>query len=196
MGQKAKGTWPPPSGERGAPRGYIWGDPSPSRERSEETVSRLPFRFTAGSGSTCSRLRLAELSSETLAELVLASFVPDVKQFKMGHEDARTGGSPPAPALTRLSHPTNSQNTHRRQLWRTHTQNVPLSVAVGSGEGRGAQTVSRPQAHSAQAEAWSPHGRSQLAPPPPFPEPSPPASPPRPGPTEKPQIGGRVRKAG
>lgn len=44
----------------------------------------LPFCGTAGTGSVLSRHRLGECSSDILAELVLPSFVPDIKQFKTG----------------------------------------------------------------------------------------------------------------
>lgn len=44
----------------------------------------LPFCFTAGSGSGLSLHRLDGLPSETLAELVLASVGPDMKQFETG----------------------------------------------------------------------------------------------------------------
>lgn len=44
----------------------------------------LPFCFTAGSDSGLSLHRLDELPSETLAELVLASVGPDMKQFETG----------------------------------------------------------------------------------------------------------------
>lgn len=57
------------------------GDSAP-QERSEKPS--LPFCFTAVSGSGLSRHRLGELPSETLAELVLASVGPDVKQFETG----------------------------------------------------------------------------------------------------------------
>lgn len=44
----------------------------------------LPFCFTAGSGSGLSCHKLDELPSETLAELILASVGPDMKQFETG----------------------------------------------------------------------------------------------------------------
>lgn len=53
--------------------GFLSAAQSPPTEKCEGAF--LPFCFTAGSGSAFSRHRLAELSSEILVELVLASHI-------------------------------------------------------------------------------------------------------------------------
>lgn len=83
VGQRAAVT---PS-QRGAPSVQVQWLSLPHWERGKDRVSFLPFCFTVGSGSTFSRHILAELSSETLAELVLASFVPDRKQCKTSQDN-------------------------------------------------------------------------------------------------------------
>jgi len=141
-------------------------------------VSFLPFRFTAGSGSTFSRHRLAELSSETLAELVLASFVPDRKQFKMSHYDVHSRLvlygfiNREHTHSSMLSHTASLQNTGQRQLLRTHTKNVPPSCGCGIRRGKGCPEYEKAPCSLSPGGGWGPHSQSKLAPAPPFPEPS------------------------
>lgn len=70
-------------GPGGCGRG-LWEERRPQSQRVAQAgrASFLPFCFTAGSGSALSRHRPAESASETRAELVLASSVPDVRQLK------------------------------------------------------------------------------------------------------------------
>lgn len=142
------------------------GESPPGKEG--RRASFLPFCFTAGSGSRLWRHRPAELSSETLAAEVLASLVPDTKQFRRSHHGAPAGWS----SAASLTESTSSSLIAHRCL-PTPAPRLPgrpqaalghlHQECKGSGDGRGPLSP---------GGGWGPHGHSKLAPPPPFPEPS------------------------
>ena len=166
-----------PLGE-GCPPVYVRSCSVSRTRRGEETASFLPFCFTAGSGSTFSRHRPAELSSETLAELVLASLVPDIKQFKMSHYEAHGrlvlwGATNRGHAdSSQLPHSASEQKTDRGQLLRTRTNDVPPGCACGIGRGKGCPEYESAPGPLSPGGGWGPHSQSKVTPPPRFPEPS------------------------